>query len=82
MLDKRANIFVFVSRLLTNSPYCCIQTFRAITGNFDRLVGAQFVNFGLASGSEENRIGSLGQLNSGSGGPTISPLKSISISRG
>jgi hypothetical protein len=67
-VDKTANIFPSVPRLLTNSPYCCIQTFRAITGNFDRLVGAQFVKIGLATGSKENRIGTLGQLRSGSGG--------------
>lgn len=66
-MDKTTNIFAILARLLTNSPYCCIQTFRAITGNFDRLVGAEFVKVGLATGSKEDRIGSLGQLRSGSG---------------
>jgi hypothetical protein len=42
-------------RLLTNTSYCCIETFRAIRDKFDRLVGAGSIKIGLAIGSRENR---------------------------
>ena len=62
IVDESVNIFASERRPLTNTPYCCIQTFRAITDNFDRLMGAQSVKIGLTTGSRENRQGSLGQL--------------------
>jgi len=54
-VDAMFNIFPSARRLLTNTFYCCIQTFRAITDNFDRLVGAHAIKNGLTTGSGENR---------------------------
>jgi hypothetical protein len=82
MVGKSFNIFARVPRLLTNTFYCCIQTFRAITGTFDRLMGARFVTIELAASSRENRKGSLGHVRNGWSGVGVSPLKLISISRG
>jgi hypothetical protein len=81
-VDEFVNISASTKRLLTNTCHCCIQTFRAITDNFDRLVGAQFIKIGRATGSGVNRKGSLGQLSQRLERAKISPLKSISISRG
>jgi hypothetical protein len=55
MMGESVNISASLRRLLTNSSYCCIQTFRAITDNFDRLVGAHAIKNGLTTGSGENR---------------------------
>jgi hypothetical protein len=82
IVDESVNIFAPAERLLTNTGHCCIQTFRAITDDFDRLVGAQSIEIGLTTGSGENRGGSLGQLLQRFERAKISPLKSISISRG
>jgi hypothetical protein len=54
-VDAMFNIFPPARRLLTNTFYCCIQTFRAITDDFDRLVGAHAIKNGLTTGSGENR---------------------------
>jgi len=54
-VDAMFNFSPSPRRLLTNTFYCCIQTFRAITDDFDRLVGAQSVKNGLTTGSGENR---------------------------
>ena len=79
---KRSAIFAFERRLLTNTFYCCIQTFRAITGNFDRLVGVQSCKIGLTTGTKENRGGILGQLSQWFGRGQNFAAQSISISRG
>ena len=71
--DRGVKIFASAQRLLTNTFHCCIQTFRAI-GNFDRLVGIQFVKIGLATGSGTTAEAFWGSYRNGSGGARISPL--------
>src|ERR1700684_2959948 len=81
-LTKRSVIFASPQRLLTNTFYCCIQTSRAITDNFDLLVGAHYCKNGLTAGSGVNRRGTLGQLSQWFGRGQNFAAQSISISRG
>jgi len=46
IVDESANIFAVVRGLLTNTFYCCIQTFRAISDNSD----PHSVKIGLTTG--------------------------------
>jgi len=82
IMGEAINIFASARRLLTNTFYYCIQTFRAITDYFDRLVGVQSLKIGPAAGSGVNRKGSLGQLSQRFERGQNFAAQSISISRG
>jgi hypothetical protein len=69
--------FASARRLLTNTFYCCIQTFRAITETFDRLVGAQSVKIGQTTGSGRTAEAFWGSYRNGSSGAKISPLNQL-----
>jgi hypothetical protein len=62
IVDQAVCKFCFRAATLDKYLLLLHSDFPRHDGHFDRLVGAQSIEFGLTTGSGENRQGSLGQL--------------------